>query len=298
MFDLSDLRFLLEIHRWGGIAQAARRIGVNQSTVARRVQALEEAIGSRLVDRLPTGYSLTETGLKLIPYAQEVEDIGLRIESNLSGNDSAVAGVVRIGVPEGFGSCFLAPACVEFHRQYPDLSIDMVSLNKSLNLNSREAEIAICMERPSSEQLVIKKLTDYKLGLYASDEYLGNHGPLKDKGDIADHCFIGYVDDLIVYDRDTHFNIARDPCKRFRSTSVIAQREAAIAGAGIVLLPKFMVKPEHRLQEVLPGVYNTMTLPYWITAQRDMLSIKRVRIVWNFIIDITHKNQGVMMNGA
>lgn len=294
MLDLSDLRFLLEIHRWGGIAQAARRIGVNQSTVARRVQALEEAIGSRLLDRRPTGYGFTETGLKLIPYAEEIENIGLRIESDLSGNDAAITGSVRIGVPEGFGSCFLAPACVDFHRAFPDLSIDMVSLNKSLNLNNREAEIAISMERPSSEQLVIKKLIEYSLGFYASEDYLDRYGPVNSKEDMEGHKFIGYVDDLIVYDRSMKFLTNRDPRKPFRSTSVIAQREAAIAGGGIALLPKFMVESRHPLRELLPGTLK-MTLPYWITAQREILNIKRVRTVWNFVIDTTRRHRGRMM---
>jgi DNA-binding transcriptional LysR family regulator len=294
MFEWSDLRYLLEAHRTGSMAAAGRRLGVDQTTVARRIRALERSIGTHLLDQTPNGHKLTAAGSKLLQHAEAIENVAIAIEDNVGGGDYAISGVVRIGVTEGFGNCFLAHHLPSLGERLPQVDLSLVSIPRFVSLANREADIAIAQEKPSSGQLVVSKLTDYNLKLYASPGYLAKHQPICSRADLDGHRFIGYVDDLL-YSKGLRYlsKVCRSPRVAFNSTSIVAQMNAAISDAGLAILPCFLASGDPRLVVVLPDEVE-LTLPYWIAARREQLRLARVRAVWDFLKTIVKENQHVM----
>jgi DNA-binding transcriptional LysR family regulator len=298
MFNWSDLRYFLEAHRAGNMAAAGRRLGVDQTTVTRRIQALEQSIGTQLLDQTSIGYKLTAAGSKLLRHAEAMESIGIEIEGEIAGRDYAISGIVRIGVTEGLGSYFLSRYLPAFNDKLPDVGVDLISIPRFVDLANREADIAIGQERPSASRLVISKLTDYNLKLYASPGYLASHPPIQSRKDLDGHDFIGYVDDLL-YSRELRYlaNVCRAPRMVFRSTSIVAQHQASIAGAGIAILPCFMVQPDLGLEVVLPAEVQ-LTLTYWITTRSELLRLARVRAAWDFLKTLVEQRQDCFTRGS
>src|SRR5215213_966441 len=196
-FDWDDLRFFLAVARAGRLTVAARRLGADHATVSRRISALESALKAKLFERRPQGYTLTAHGERLLTKAEAMETEALAASSEIGGADLAISGIVRIGTPDGFGTTFLAPRIAAFAAQYPDLEIQLIAMPRLLSLSKREADVAVSLAPPREGKIVARKLTDYRLGLYATADYLGRHPAVAAAGDLHDHEMIGYIDDLI-----------------------------------------------------------------------------------------------------
>jgi DNA-binding transcriptional LysR family regulator len=295
MFEWSDLRHFLEVYRTGTLTLAGRRLGVDQTTVARRIQALEQAVGTQLFDHTTAGHKLTVAGIKLLPRAEAMETMGIAIEAEIAGRDHALSGLVRIGATEGFGSFFLAQRLPVLNDRQPNLGIELISIPRFVNLSNREADIAIGQERPAAGRIVASKLTDYVLQLYAAPDYLAKTPKIRSRKDLDSHAFIGYVDDLL-YTKELRYleSVCRTPRLAFSSTSIIAQYNAAIAGAGIAILPAYMVSPNSGLETVLPNDVK-LTRSYWITTRSEQLKLARVRTAWDFIKEVTEHQQDAML---
>ncbi|NEX60782.1 LysR family transcriptional regulator [Noviherbaspirillum galbum] len=297
MFDWSDLQYFLEVHRTGKLAAAARRAGVDQTTVSRRLQNLERAIGSKLFDATPKGYQLSAAGRKLLPHAEAMESLGAAIEEEIAGRDFALSGKVRIGVTEGLGSIFLAQHMAAMRAALPNVDIELMSVPRFVDIFNREADIAIGQERPVAGRLVTSKLSDYKLRLYASPAYLDRHSPIRCPEDLVEHSLIGYIDDLLY---SGELNYLPDICSHarvaVRSTSIIAQYHAALGGAGIAVLPCFMVRPNDGLVCVLGDVVE-LTLSYWLTSRSELMKLARVRAVWDQVRLLMQQHQAVFTGG-
>ena len=154
--DWDHLHFFLVLARAKTLTNAARIIGVEHSTVARRIQALELALGTQLFRREATGYELTLEGMALVPRIEQMEQAYLQIEKP----HNPLEGRVRIGTPEGFGTAFLTGLLVEFSRLYPSITIDLIPVPKMVKLSHREADIVISIDRPKSGPYIITRLTE------------------------------------------------------------------------------------------------------------------------------------------
>ena len=246
--DWDHLQFFLVLARAKTLTNAARIIGVEHSTVSRRIQALELALGTPLFRREATGYELTMEGLALVPRVEQMEQAFLQIEKpNLP-----LQGHVRIGTPEGFGTAFLAQLLAELSKQYPLLTIDLIPVPKMIKLSHREADIVISIDRPKSGPYIITRLTDYCLKIYGSKSYLESTQAIKKLEDLKNHQFVNYIDDLI-YSPELYC-LERLPLQlnaNFRSSSILAQQVAVSAGAGLAILPKFLAENKPELKQVL-----------------------------------------------
>ena len=180
--DWDNLHYFLELSRTGKLTAAARRLGVNYTTVARRVQALEKSLDAPLFMRAAAGYSLTEAGRTLLPQAEAMESAFSAIEQARAGQKDSLSGQVRIGATEGYGSVMLAPQLAEFTQRYPNLGVDLLAVPRMVQLSRREADIVITLERPERGPFISTKLTDYVLKLYASVGYLEQHSPIRHRG--------------------------------------------------------------------------------------------------------------------
>lgn len=283
-FDWDLLRSFLVVARAGRLTVAARTMGIDHSTLSRRMYGLEQALGVTLFDRRLSGYPLTPQGEKLLTLAEEVEGGVIGIQADIAGADAQVSGTVRIGAPDGFGTAFLAPHIGELSRRHPDLQIDLVATPRSFSLSKREADISIGLSSPTHGRHHARRLTDYELGLYAAKDMPG----LDEIGTVDDlpgRPFISYIDDLIFApELDYLPSVCRDVTARIRSSNLIAQMNAAAAGAGICILPCFLATPRPELVRVLPDEVRLIR-SFWMVVHSDMRQLSRIRATADFIAE-------------
>src|SRR5687768_14443454 len=159
--DWDNLRFFLELARSGTLQSAARRLAVDHTTVARRIQALEKQVGTPLFSREAGGHRLTEAGRRLQPQVEAMESAFHAVESTAPASQQGLSGLVRIGATEGFGTVVLAPQLALFAQRHPGLTIDLLAMPRLVHLSRREADIVISLERPARGAVVVTKLSDY-----------------------------------------------------------------------------------------------------------------------------------------
>lgn len=293
--DWNDLRYFLSVARAGRLTEAARRMATDHATVSRHLASLEGALGAELFRRSPRGYALTDAGERLLTRAEMIESSVAGIENDIAGEKLEIAGVVRIGAPEGFGSVFLAPRIGVLTAFHPQLEVQVVAMPRIFSLTKREADIAIGLERPEKGRLYSRKLTNYTLHLFASRGYLGDHPPILGRSDIARHALIGYIPELIFSEQLDYLSQIGDKLTpRLSSTNLLAQFHATRAGAGLCILPDFMAAPDPDLVAVLPDEI-ALQRTFWIMAHLDARDSSRIQTVMNFIADETSKARDLFM---
>ncbi|TZG38123.1 LysR family transcriptional regulator [Agrobacterium sp. B1(2019)] len=287
-----DVRLFLSVARSGQFLSAARKLGVNHSTLSRRISALEAAIGTQLFLRSTNGCELTEEGQRLLAGAERMETEMLNAQANLGRVDTAVAGTVRIGAPDGLGVSFLAPRLGRLTARYPDLKIQLVPVPRSFSLSQREADIAITIERPEQGRLMFSKLTDYSLGLYASADYLADYGTPADVEALKRHRRIGYVEDLIFSPSLNYTGeIMRDWDAAFEISSATGQTEAVRSGAGIGILHNYIAGQYPELLRIMPHL--TISRSYWTAYHESARQLVRVRTVVDFLQELVAEERRI-----
>jgi DNA-binding transcriptional LysR family regulator len=283
-FDWDDLRFFLAVARAGRLTVAARRLGADHATVSRRISALEGALKAKLFERRPQGYALTEHGERLLAKAETMETQALAVSSEIGGADLALSGTIRIGTPDGFGTMFLAPRMSTLAGQYPDLEIQIVAMPRLLSLSKREADVAISLAPPKEGKIVARKLTDYKLALYATGDYLARHPAVTAPEHLHAHEMIGYIDDLIFTpELDYLDEVSKGLRPRLQSSNLVAQFQATLTGAGICVLPNFMAALDPRLLPVLPEQVSIVR-SFWLIVHSDLKDVARIRATMDFLV--------------
>ncbi|GAA4421528.1 LysR family transcriptional regulator [Acidovorax lacteus] len=294
--DWDHLRYFLELARAGTLVGAARRLGVDHTTVARRLQALEKQVGQALFAREAGGHRLTEAGRQLLPQVEAMEAAFLALERNAApATRQGLHGLVRVGTTEGFGNLVLAAALAGFAREHPGLVIDLLALPRLVHLSRREADIVISLERPARGAVVVVKLTDYVLQLYGARSYLAAHAPIATADDLRGHSFISYVDDLL-FSKELQILDELHRPERFalRSTSVLAQYEAARAGTGLAVLPAFVAAQDPALVPVLPQQARFMRT-FWMSMPAENKHVARMQAVWNCVRDAVAERQHLLL---
>ncbi|MBS0340755.1 MAG: LysR family transcriptional regulator [Proteobacteria bacterium] len=294
--DWDNLRYFLELARTGTLVSAARRLAVDHTTVARRIQALEKEMGLALFSREAGGHRLTEAGRRLQPQAEAMEEAFLAVERSAAPPSHAgLSGLVRIGATEGFGTVVLAPTLAQFAQAHPKLVIDLLAMPRLVHLSRREADIVISLERPARGPVVVTKLTDYVLRLYASQDYLARHAPIRTRDDLRGHTFISYVDDLL-FSKELQYldELYKPDSFALRSTSVLAQHCATATGAGIAVLPAFIAEQDPRLRRVLQGEAN-FTRTFWMSVPSETRNLARMKAVWDFLRETVEAQRAILL---
>ena len=293
--DWDNLRYFLELARSGTLAAAARRTGVEHTTVARRIQALERQMGASLFTRDAGGHRLTDAGRALLPAVEQMEAAVSGVERRAGTGAQGLAGVVRVGATEGFGTLILATYLARFTRAHPQLSIDLLALPRMLHLSRREADIVISLERPKQGSVIVTRLADYSLYLYGEREYLARRPLVARREDLRHHDFISYVDDLL-FTKELQFIDQLFPPERFalRSTSISAQYEAVRAGAGLAVLPAFLADRDPTLTRVLAQEAR-FTRTFWMSMPAEARRQPPLQAVWALLKDAAHKEGARLM---
>lgn len=290
-----DLKYFLTLYRRNSFLAAAQELDVTHTTVARRITALEEQLQAQLFHRTEKGCRPTNEGEQLLPLAEQLESTIIRMEGLVSRKDRQLEGSIRVGAPDGIGNSFLALIMGRFQSSHPALEIELIGAPMYHSLAKREVDILITVKRPTRSQVVARKLTDYGLGLFASREYLDSSPPIHSRADLKKHNFIGYIDDLL-FDEDLQFMEEVYPGlqPRFHSSTVIAQARAAVAGAGIGVIPYFIANEEEKLIHVLPG--HSFTRSYWLQVNPDTRQLARVRATIDFIVSEIEANRELFLS--
>ncbi len=287
-----DVRIFLAVARSGQILGAAKRLGLNHATVARRLTSLERDLRAQLLTRRPSGTELTRAGEEFLLAAE-------RMEAEMDGARAAVgeaslsiSGTVRVGAPDGFGVAFLAPRLGELTRQHPDLTIELVPVPRSFSLSRREADIAVTVERPDQGRLVAARLVDYRLGLYASRNYIAENGMPETVEELARHNLVGYVEDLLASPSLAYASeISRDFRPHFAVSSALGQTEAVRSGAGIGILHAFIARTHDDLVPVMPE--RQIRRAYFTIYHESMRSLRRIETVVKFIQGLVERERGI-----
>jgi DNA-binding transcriptional LysR family regulator len=284
-FDWNDLRSFLGVARAGRLTVAAARLQLDHTTLSRRIAALEHALKAKLFDRSPSGYTLTEQGERLLPMAEEMERLAIGAQERVGGSAASVEGAVRIGSPEGFGSYFLAPRIGRLKERHPQLTVQLVAASAVFSLAKRDADIVISVSQPPTGRLLVSKLIDYDLGLYAAPSYLGAAPEIRSTADLSGHSFVSYIGDLLTFpELDFLQHVAPNGCTALESSNLVAQLKATLAGAGLCVLPAFLAREERGLVRVLADEVS-LTRSLYLTIHQDLSELARVRAVVRFIKD-------------
>jgi DNA-binding transcriptional LysR family regulator len=249
---------------------------------------------TRLLIRRTNGCTLTAEGEALFHAAQQMEAQMLEAQASTGRIDTAIAGTVRIGAPDGFGVSFLASRLGRLTRRHPELKVQLVPIPRSFSLSQREADIAITIERPEQGRLVSSKLTDYTLGLYASRAYLAEFGEPGAIDHLPEHRRIGYVEDLIFSPSlDFTGEIMRNWNASFEISSAIGQTEAVRSGAGIGILHDYVARQYSELVRILPT--TAIRRSYWTTFHETTRDLPRLKTVVRFLRELIDEERDMFV---
>lgn len=289
-----NLRLFLGVVRAQSAQEAARRLGMDHSTVTRRLHRLEKELGAHLFERTPVGHLLTPAGRRLLEHVERMESSMVLVSEEVGGDSHMLSGHVRLGATEGFGSFFLAPHLSHFCEQHLAIRVELLIVPRFINLTQREADLAVNVERPQGNGQVCSRLADYRLRLYASRHYLDNHPPIQQVRDLAAHRFFGYVEELVFSPALRYLSaIAPDAPTPLRSTSVVAQYHAVREGRCIAVLPCFMAAQSPELVPVLAHEIDLLRT-FWIAAPGDRRELARVRALWDYLREAVACNRALL----
>lgn len=290
IMDWDHVRVFLAVAREGQLLGAARRLGLNHATVARRLDALEADLGTVLFDRRPAGSVLTQAGESLLPTAERMETELATAAAAIKSDEADVSGTVRLGAPDGLGTVVLARELATLAARHPALVVELVPLPRSFSLSRREADVAIGLDRPTEGRLVVSRLTDYTLSVYASRTYLDARGTPAAPEDLTGHVVVTGVEDLSYASAlDYTLALAGRTTRQFRCASAVGQREAVRAGAGLGVLHDFMASTDPDLVRVLPEI--AFRRSYWMLSHPDTHDLRRVRTVRDFVTERTRERR-------
>jgi DNA-binding transcriptional LysR family regulator len=273
-----DLRYFLAVVDTGSLTGAARKLRVEHTTVARRIEALEQSLGLRLFDRLPRQWQLTAEGENLVPGSRRLEDEALSLQRVAVGV-APLSGTVRISAPPVMASHLLVPQLAPLSTRLPGICLEVVGEIREANLSRREADIALRMSRPKASGLAARPLVEIGFALYASRDYLARHG--------TQHwSFVGYEESLLDMPQQQWLDkTAAGRPFAFRTNDLSALFQAVRAGLGVGVLPHFLARNDPVLA-LIPSPECPVTRTLWLVLHPDVRRSPRVRAVADGLVEI------------
>lgn len=286
MFDWDDLRYFVAVARHQSTLAAARALGVNQSTVQRRLAELERKTGQQFVKRLPTGYTLTPAGEALLPYAQQVAQAVSAVEQHIEAARRDVVGVIRLTCPEPLVPGITRAAILDrFHARYPGLRVEFVMSDKYLDLAKGDVDVALRSGDTDDNALIGRKIADSLWAVYASHKYIARRGQPDSVEAMEMHDLVGF-DETMPSHRATQWLRKIAPHGRLvaRSNSVLGLLYSVKAGVGIAPLPTAIADADPELVRVL-GPIPELTRIWRILTTQELRRTPRVSAFFDFIVE-------------
>lgn len=284
MFDWDDLKIFLAVARHGSTLAAGRALQINQSTVQRRLLALENRLGQRLVERLPSGYRLTELGAAILPAAETVASAAEAFVTELGDLARDHTGIIRLTCPEPIAFRLNQSGLLDkFHAAYPELKVEFVLSDRYVDLAKGEADVALRSGETDAGALVGRKIADSLWAVYASRQYVERHGAPATIAELARHPLIGFEESMGKHRISVWLKeVAPDATYAAHNTSVLGLIYAAKAGVGVAPLPMSLGDLEPDLVRVL-GPVPALTRQWRLLAHPDQRHTRRVAAFFDFI---------------
>ncbi|YCH06427.1 LysR family transcriptional regulator [Arthrobacter sp. alpha11c] len=265
-----DLLILLAVSRSGKFTTAAQALGLNHTTVSRRIAALEKALGGRVLARAAGGWEVTELGAEAVLVAERIESaVGALGPSD--GAPDPITGVVRMTATDGFSAYIAAPAVAKLRRDHPGLSVEIVTVTRRALQQRSGLDIEVVVGTPQVHRAEAIRLGEYRLGMYASLDYLADRGTPSSIEELTQHQLVYFVDSMLqVDDLDAPRRLVPTMRDGLSSTNVFVHVEATRAGAGVGFLPCFMADRHADLVRLLPADFAEL-LPYWMVLRPDSM---------------------------
>jgi DNA-binding transcriptional LysR family regulator len=297
-FSWDDLRYVLAIARAGNLRAAASALGVNHSTMFRRLATLERALGSKLFERLVGGYRPTESGQTLIEVAERMEAEAIALDRDLTGRDTRLIGRLRVTASETLAFLVLTDEIARFRVAQPGIIVDLMVENRVLDLSRREADVALRATRPKAGDLFGRKLAEIRWALYASQAYLAAHPAPRRLDQLDRHAIIGWSETSpSTLAAAWLARIVPDAPIAFRSSGFINQMIAVKAGLGIAVLPCYLAEPEAGVRRVLSPI-DCLVTELWLITHRSLKDTARVRVFMDFIANGVRGKIAALEHGA
>ena len=275
LMNWDDIRYFLALCREGSVSQAGKVLGVNHTTVARRITAFEDKLGTRLFDRTRDGYAMTQAAENMYDKALDMESYALAIDRAMFGQDAELSGALTLTAPYDFANRIIAPALPKFRKQYPCIELDLLTTTGLVDLAAREADIAVRMTAKPPEYLVGRKLLPLRHGVYGAPKYLAS---MPEQADVI----LFRSDPVMPEWVEQHYPKANVVLKTDNLTTM---RAAVAAGLGLARMPCYEADSKSGIRRVdLPLTPSTWGV--WILSHVDLRSTARVRVCREFLVEI------------
>ena len=279
VLDWDNVRYFLAVARSGSVRAAAERLGVNHSTVLRRIAQLEERLGAHLFEKLPSGYRLTDAGEEVLEFADQMEASSNRLETRVFGRDQSVRGLLRVTLAPTLATHLLMPDFAEFARLHPEVEMEVLPSDEPVNLTNREADVAIRVVYDRTAlplHLHGSKGPELFGGVYMSCDLLaGWRAGAPDRV----RWIVKNIHGIPDWAREGVPPVAKVP---FRTTDAEVQIVAVRQGLGMAMLPCFLGDADPLLARV-PGTILHMHGTLWLLTHGETRKTKRVRLFMEFI---------------
>ena len=274
--DWNALKLFLAITESGTLTGAARHLGINHSTVFRRLNSFEKAVGGRLFERLSRGYELTAMGEELLSVARKIATSFDDLERHIVGKDIQPKGIVKITAPNNIAYRYLPRYLAEFNQTYPDIYIELLVSNLELNMTNRQADIAVRATSAPPEHLVGRKVRSIKWSVYTSKVYKEKFGLPSKIDDLKEHLLIGATGSMrnlpafIWQEKNLADQI------RTRCDDLVAMASFVETGQSLGFLPDDQQRPDlEKLFVLEPG----KTSELWLLTHPDLRHVERIKLV-------------------
>ena len=285
--EWNDLHFVLAVCREGTLSGAARTLGVNHSTVFRRIGSIEKKLGVRLFERLASGYMMTDAGEAMLESGELVENEVLGLSRKLIGRDFQLSGILRVAVPDALLIKILMPHLGIFSQRYPKIQLELIISNNYLNLTKREADIAVRATQEPPETVVGRRMCSMMTTIYSSTEYLAGH-----KGEIIENSTWLLPDESLAQLPITKWLNKNYPkaILGLRCNTLLGLYEAVIQCFGVAALPCFLGDQDTRLKRILPLI-DELDSELWLLIHPDLRRTARVRALMDFLAEVLEKEK-------
>jgi DNA-binding transcriptional LysR family regulator len=278
--EWDDLQYVLAVADSGSVAGAAAALGVNRTTVVRRINAFERKHAVRLFERLPSGYALTSAGHELTAAARGLEHTIITLERKLAGQDQRAEGIIHLTTTDTLLASVLPAHLKAFRSANPGILLDVAISNSILNLANRDADVAVRPVIEPPETLIGRRVASVAFAVYASPSYrsandpstsLGGHTWIAPSPTLAQTSVARWMNDVVPEAR-----------KVLRLDSLLAMKEMCAAGAGLAALPCYLGDSDQRLTRVRSPI-KEMSTALWVLTHPDLIRTARFRLFVEFI---------------
>lgn len=285
--DWDKLRIFHAVADAGSLTHAGETLHLSQSAVSRQVRALEESLNATLFHRHARGLILTEQGELLFDATSQMVRRLDTAAARIRDSEEEVFGDLRVTTTIGFGSLWLAPRLPKLYEAYPDLRIDLMLEERVLDLPMREADVAIRMKEPSQADLIRKRLMSVRMRLYATPEYIAEHGAPVQIEDMGQHrliCQNTSSAQVAAGARLVQHLLTYDVTSRLTVNNYFGVLQAVINNLGIGVLPDYIIEEEPKLVRVLPDV-ESGEVPVFLAYPEELRQSKRIAAFRDFVVE-------------